>query len=444
MPRVVIIGNGIAGVTAARHIRKQVDWPIHIISSESKHFFSRTALMYLYMGHMEYRHIKPYEDHFWEQNRLSLVEGHVTKIDTESRILLFADGRQQAYDVLIVAAGSKPNKFGWPGETLQGVGGLYSLQDLAYMEKHSKGLQRAVIVGGGLIGIEMAEMFHSRHIPVTFLVREKSYWDHVLPAAESGMINQEIRRHGVDLRLATELKEVLPNPKGHVRAVLTDKGEEISCGFVGLTAGVGPNIGFLEGSGIACNKGVLVNRFFETNVPNVYAIGDCAEFEQPLPGRQRLEQVWYTGRMHGETVAQTIVGKRTPYAPGPWFNSAKFFTIEYQVYGEVPTKMPEGWEELYWEHRDGRKSIRVVWDGQSGSVKGFNLMGIRFRHERCDEWIRQQRPIAHVLSHLHEANFDPEFYPHFEQEVVEAFNKKYPKQAVKPKPAKGFWRRLFT
>ena len=82
---IVIIGNGISGVTAARNIRKKSDVPITIISSESKYFFSRTALMYVYMGHMKFEHIEPYEPHFWEKNRISLLEARVDKIDIENK-----------------------------------------------------------------------------------------------------------------------------------------------------------------------------------------------------------------------------------------------------------------------------------------------------------------------------------------------------------------------
>ena len=81
---------------------------------------------------------------------------------------------------------------------------------------------------------------------------------------------------------------------------------------------------FLKGSGLALGKGIQVNRFLETNLPNVYAVGDCAEQTEPLTGRQAVEAVWYTGRIMGETLAQTLTDRKTAYQPGPWFNSAKF------------------------------------------------------------------------------------------------------------------------
>ena len=204
--KIIIIGNGIAGTNAARYIRKYSDHEITMISNESDYPFSRTALMYIYMGHMQFNNIKLYEDQFWEKNRINRIKDLVKKIDPSSHTLFLLGGLELHYDKLIIATGSKSNKFGWPGQDLHGVQGLYHLQDLETMEKKSKDIKAAVIVGGGLIGIEMAEMFHSRHIPVTFLVRETSFWDNILPAEESAMINQEILEHGIDLRLQHELK----------------------------------------------------------------------------------------------------------------------------------------------------------------------------------------------------------------------------------------------
>ena len=166
---IAIIGNGISGITAARFIRKLSDHKITVISAETDHFFSRTALMYIYMGHMRFKETKPYEDWFWEKNRIDLKRGYVEKVDTKGKKLVFKEGETITYDKLILATGSKENRFGWPGQDLTRVNGLYSFQDLEQMEKYSKGLKRAVIVGGGLIGLEMAEMFHSRHIPVCLL-----------------------------------------------------------------------------------------------------------------------------------------------------------------------------------------------------------------------------------------------------------------------------------
>ena len=287
-------------------------------------------------------------------------------------------------------------------------------------------IKRAVIVGGGLIGIEMAEMLMSRKIDVTFLVREPEFWSIVLPMQEANLISRHIRYHKVDLKLSTGLKEIQGDENGHVKAVVTQQGEIIECDFVGLTVGVSPNIEVVNNSRIETKRGVLVNEFLETNVPDVYALGDCVERTYHLPGRKNVEQVWYTGRMMGEVVAQTICGEKTKYEPGPWFNSAKFFDIEYQTYGNVWNELKPNESEFYWEHPGGMKCMHFVWNKDSKQFLGINTFGIRLRHECFDRWLRDGKTIGSVLEHLAEANFDPEFFRHHEKEITEAFNKKNP------------------
>ena len=410
---VVIIGNGITGVTAARFIRKLSDYRITMISAETDHFYARTALMYIYMGHLRYQDTKPYADDFWQQNGIDLVRGYVTHIDTDAREVHVGGGRAIGYDALLIATGSQSNKFGWPGQDLDAVQGLYGIPDLVTMERWTDGVERAVVIGGGLIGIEMAEMLHTRHIPVTFLVREQGYMDYLLPPEESAMINQEIRDHHIDLRLATELKEVLPDADGRARAVVTNTGEEIPCQFVGLTVGVHPNIDVVKTSKIETNRGVLVDQFLETNIPGVYAAGDCAEFREDGIGSRRIEQLWYTGRRHGKTVAQTLCGRRTAYDRGVFFNSAKFFSVEYQTYGDIKPKPEAGTETIFWQDEAAKKLVRINY-AADGRVLGFNLMGIRYRQDVCERWILERRSIDYVLQHLREANFDPEFYRRYE------------------------------
>jgi NADPH-dependent 2,4-dienoyl-CoA reductase/sulfur reductase-like enzyme len=419
---IAIIGNGISGVTAARFIRKLSNHRITIISSESEYFYSRTALMYIYMGHMRQQDTQPYEPYFWKKNRIDLVNAHVEKIDTENNRLILDNKTDLTYDKLIIATGSASNMFGWKGQDLDGVGGLYSLQDLENIEKYSKDLKRAVIVGGGLIGIELAEMFHARNIPVTFLVRENSFWDNVMPPEESAMINREILDNHIDLRLQTELKEIVDDGNGKACAVITNEGEHIECGFVGLTAGVHPNINFIKNSTIKTNRGIVVNEYLQTNIENIYAIGDCAEVENPHEGRRSVEAVWYTGKMMGETVAYTVCNQPIKYKPRLWFNSAKFIDIEYQVYGTVLAQPAENHASLYWEGEDGKKAIRIVYDNEKSNVLGFNLMGVRYRHEVCEKWILEETHIETVLQNLGLANFDPEFYKEYEADVIRLYN----------------------
>ncbi|AEH00491.1 NAD(P)/FAD-dependent oxidoreductase [Lacinutrix sp. 5H-3-7-4] len=428
MEHIVIIGNGISGVTTARHIRKNSDKKITIVSAESDHFFSRTALMYIYMGHMTYENTKPYEDWFWKKNRIELKNGYVKNVDTAAKTLHFNNGDTLQYDKLVLATGSKPNKFGWPGQDLNGVQGLYSKQDLETLEVNAPNNEvcnRAVIVGGGLIGIELAEMLMTRNIPVTFLVRESSFWNGVLPKGESAMINRHIESHHIDLRLSTNLKEIKADENGRVKSIIIEEtGEEIACNVVGLTAGVTPNIDFLKSSNIETDRGILVNKYLETNIPDVYAIGDCAQQHEGIGQRRPIEAVWYTGRMMGEVLAQTICGNKMAYNPGHWFNSAKFLDIEYQTYGWVFSERikKDNESHFHWKHEDDTKCITVAYNNTTNTFLGINTFGIRMRHEVFNRWLTEERDIDYVIKNLATANFDPEFFSHFEKDIIQAYN----------------------
>ena len=447
MEHIVIIGNGISGVTLARHIRKLSDKKITIVSAETDYFFSRTALMYVYMGHMKFEHTQPYENWFWKKNRIELLKAYVEHIDTDTKTLKLADGNDLKYDKLVIATGSKPNKFGWPGQDLDGVQGLYSKQDLDALEKNApnnKVCKRAVIVGGGLIGIELAEMLNSRKIPVTFLVRESSFWNGVLPEGESQMINKHIKNHHIDLRLSTNLKEIKSDANGKVKSVIIeDTGEEIACDVVGLTAGVSPNINFIKSSTIETGRGVKVNRYLETNIPDVYAIGDCAEQHEAIGNRRPIEAVWYTGRMMGETLAQTICGNRLAYKPGHWFNSAKFLDIEYQTYGWVfgAKGRPDYEKHFHWKHDKEDICITVAFHKDTKEFLGINTFGIRMRHEIFDQWLTEKRDVDYVMSYLKDANFDPEFYKAYESDILTHYNKTYNTHLTAHKKS---WKRIFS
>ncbi|MCA9537478.1 MAG: NAD(P)/FAD-dependent oxidoreductase [Myxococcales bacterium] len=421
---VVILGNGIAGVTTALALRRRDRKArITIVSGETEYFYSRPALMYLYMGHMRLQNTQPYEPKFWRQRDINLHKGWVERIDLSAHRLMFSEGGSLDFDQLVIATGSQPNKFGWPGQDLKRVHGLYSLQDLASLEAISDQIKHAVIVGGGLIGIELAEMLHSRGKKVTILSREQTYWDNAMPREESVMVGDVINAGGIELRSGTELKEIQGDAEGRACAVVTGAGDRIECQFVGLTAGVRPNIGVLKDSKLPTGRGVLCDFNFRTQDEDVFTCGDCAEIVTPEGERNRIEQLWYTGKMHGEVLGAVLAGEDVSYDRGIWFNSAKFLDLEWHTYGQVPPAgfpQPPGLRSVYWENKARRLAFRLVLD-TDGAVVGVNAMGIRYRHRVCERWIAEKRPLDYVLSHLSEGNFDPEFYRRYEAEIVGTF-----------------------
>lgn len=253
------------------------------------------------------------------------------------------------------------------------------------------------------------------------LIREDHFWGNVLPAEEAELIGIHIQKHGIKLHFNTELKEILSDEKGWVNSVLCSSGMKIDTQLVGLTTGVTPNIDFLRSSSIETKLGVLVNECMETNITDIYAIGDCAEFRQAPKGRSNIEQVWYTGRMMGETLAATICGEPTAYEPGPWFNSAKFFDLEYQTYGIVEPRLKSGESAFYWEDKTSNRCLKLHFEKGSKKIIGLNVIGIRLRHELMDKYLSGDIDLHNFMENLVDLNFDPEL----SQDWIRAIHSKY-------------------
>jgi NAD(P)H-nitrite reductase large subunit len=271
-----------------------------------------------------------------------------------------------------------------------------------------------VIIGGGLIGVEMAEMLHSRGVHVTMVVREDNFWNIVLPQEESTMVTRHILSRGIDLKLSQSVEKI--GGENKVEQVELGDGSVIPCQFLGITIGVVPNIGLLQETDLEVNSGVLVDDFLQTSNKDIYAIGDNAELRNPPAGRRSIEPVWYAGRMMGEAVANNICNEPEAYDPGIWFNSAKFFDLEYQTYGFVPPTPQEGYNSFYWEDKKSDKAIRLV-HNDNKIIVGINSLGLRLSHEVCDAWIREGKTLDFALANLAQINFDPELYRKFEKDI---------------------------
>ncbi len=445
--RAVIVGNGVAGIEAALALRaREPEWEVSVVSEESDHFFSRTALMWVCCGQLRHSEIEPYERDLYERTRLERVRARAVGVDVEDKALLLADGETLTYDRLLIACGSAPRRPPWPGSDLRGVGHFVTLSDLEWLERELWGdpvrerppradahlkrstdgspyrfrepaaaqrgrpLAHGVVIGGGLIGIEAAEVLLAAGRRVSFLIRDEWYWPMAIDARESAWIGARMKDHGVDVRLETSAEKLVGDDAQNVATVVTESGEEIATDAVIVAIGVVPNTGWLEGSAIDRDDagGIVVDDGLATSAPDVWAAGDCASVRWH-DGSRRPEQLWYTARAQGRLAARSMLGDDARYDRGIWFNSAKLMDIEYTTVGLVNAGL-SGEETFFYEERGPvRSTTRIV--SVDGRVVGMNLLGRRWDHSVLMRYIDERRSAAWVLDHLHEASFDTEMVP---------------------------------
>lgn len=424
----IIVGNGVSGITLALETRRRSSIKITVISDESEFFYARTALMYIYIGQLKLEHTKPYEDWFWSQNNIHLEQDYVSKIDTtQKRIYLNKSEKWLTFSKLVLATGSKPKKLNLPNINAKGVLTFHNLNDLAritHLTEHLSEPKKAVIIGGGLIGVELAEMLRSRGIHVAQLVREESYWSNVLPLTEANMIANHMRNHGVNLTFNAVVESIQTNTNNEVSSVkLKNSNEIIHCNLVFLAIGVTPSIQFLENTNMQTNDGILVDEYLETNIKDIYAIGDCAEHKAAQLPRNSIEATWYTGKEMGRVLAQTITGNKQAYVLKFWYNSAKFFDIEYHTYGTVHNKPALGYAHFNWINNEKLKSITIEYEVTNRTVKGLNTFGIPMNQKIIFKWLDRNITLEYLVDHLKEASFNNEFEQQYHEAIKQELQK---------------------
>jgi NADPH-dependent 2,4-dienoyl-CoA reductase/sulfur reductase-like enzyme len=415
----VIVGNSIAGVEAALAIRRRdAAARITLLGAESARPFARTALMYVLADQLRWVDTEFVDPEWATRFAVELRQARVDTVDAARQRLNLEGGATLDYDRLLLAVGSVGRRLAVPGGDDPAVHRFVTRGDLEAVKMAAKPGSRCAVIGGGLIGVEVAEALHSLGVHVTWLVREPWTGPVMLDRAEAEGVEAHVRTQGVDVRTgvtATGLRR--EGAQLHAEGV----GAPLVVDFVVAAIGVVPNTAFLAGSGVALTaEGGIDTRddLASTSAPNVWAAGDCATVTW-ADGSRRPETLWYTARDQGRMAGAAMAGEPGVYRRGVWTNSARFFDVEYTTAGFVPVASPAGrthpgggrWQTWFHRMPGEPATLRIVL--KDDRVVGFNALGRRWDTATWLRWVQERRPLEFVLAHLAEASFEEELTPPF-------------------------------
>ena len=278
-PKLVMIGNGMAGVRTLEELLKLTPdaYDITVFGAEPHPNYNRILLSPVLAGEQTLDEIILNPLSWYEENGIKLLLNRkVTFIDRARRVVIADDGTEAAYDRLLIATGSNPFILPIPGNELDGVIGYRDIRDTNLMIEASEKYRHAVVIGGGLLGLEAANGLKLRGMTVTVVHLSDTLLERQLDHTAGKLLQKSLEDRGLNFLLPKHTAQLIGNDSGRVKAVRFKDGDEIPADLVIMAAGIRPNTELAEASGLYCNRGIVVSDTLQTYDPRIYAVGECA------------------------------------------------------------------------------------------------------------------------------------------------------------------------
>lgn len=340
--KLVMIGNGMAGVRTLEELIKLSPelYDITVFGSEPHPNYNRILLSPVLAGEQTFDDIVLNQRSWYADNNIKLLLGRkVTQINRSQRLVTANDGSTALYDRLLIATGSTPFMLPIPGNKLEGVIGYRDIADTQMMMDTAQTHSHAVVIGGGLLGLEAANGLKLRGMDVTVVHIGQTLLERQLDSTAGKLLQKSLEDRGLKFMLSKQTTELLDNGQGRVCAVKFTDGDVIAADLVVMAAGIRPNTQLAEVSGIACNRGILVNDTLQTFDPRIYAIGECANhrgtayglvaplFEQAKVCANHLAQLGYSRYQGSVTSTKLKVTGIDLFSAGEFIGSEGTETI---------------------------------------------------------------------------------------------------------------------
>jgi NADPH-dependent 2,4-dienoyl-CoA reductase/sulfur reductase-like enzyme len=388
--RIVIAGGGmVAGYAAKQLVELGLkSGELAILSADTSIPYERPPLSKGFLaGKDTEESIRINAEGFYREHGIEVRLGcEISGVNTGQKRLLLASGAQFGFNKLIVATGARVRTLDVPGAELGNVRYLRSLDDSKTIRQSARNVKRAVVIGSGFIGMEVAAVLAQKGIEVTMVLRDDRIWKQFFSPQMSRFFEDYYAARNVRfIRMAT-VKELRGD--GVVNSALLGDGQAIPCEMVVAGIGVRPVTGFLGNSGIEVADGVVVNEYLESSQPDIFAAGDVASYMDVLFGKRRRAEHWDNAVSQGQHCARVLMGDRTPFKHVPYFFS-DVFDLSYEFWGDS-----SGADETIHRGDLSSGSFSVGWLREKIVVAAFTMNRPEEERDAAPKWIEIKQRVS--------------------------------------------------
>lgn len=318
---------------------------ITIISKENHEYYKRSKIINLISGSCSEDDLYLEGKEVYEELNIDFIFDIVQEVNPHKNQVLLSNNSVIQYDSLLIATGGSPIVLPWNGADLKGISTLYTLDDAIEVAELICNVKNAVIIGGGAIAMKVINNFLKIGLNTTIIEKASHLWPIGFDRKMARIIESKIKQKGIEIYLNEEVLE-FKGTNGKLTSVLLKSGKELPADLAIITIGMKPNISFLENSDIDIDKGVLVNEYLQTNVPNIFAVGDVAQISDPLYEYPILHPTLGNAKRQAKIAALNMMGKKIKYDGTIPLQTIKIFGFNAIAGGITHSK--KNYDEIAW------------------------------------------------------------------------------------------------
>ncbi len=367
----VIIGDGISGASAAETIREaDPDAEITVLTEEGEALYNRILIKEFAKGKLPAAPVSIHDPDWYDERDIDLrLDTVVTGVDTDAEKVSTHGGETFEYDKLLIATGGTPTQLPVDNSDAEGIHHFWTFEDARAIKECAETADKGVVVGAGLLGIDLAAICGAQNVEANYLMRGEAWWRYALSKDGAEIIHNALEEVGVTPVFNSGVDHFETDDEGHVTAAVDPNGERFEADFAGVAIGLNFNTEFLHGTDIETDNGIITDEYMQTNVENVYAAGDITQFHDVILGERAQNGAWGSAKEQGSIAGQNMVAD-APEAEFRWVSSYSIthFDFPFLSFGH-PTLGDDSVEKKYDEGTWRRVALK------DGRVIGGVLIG---------------------------------------------------------------------